>query len=210
MGRPEVPIIPEKAEIDTALEGLVNLYDRWELNPKTDWVLVDEFAMLLQGYKIYGEELSERHLDTFVSLRKLPWIPQDPIATRQTVPPAYSEHVKEYNHFMKSTGFGLKIHLAEQYFLQLPCNMYSLPSGIEIRLLQPLPFLQEFYKNTLLTFTVEHVGEAKTREWERKLVLIREAALESNDQPLAQLAESYIQDWEARKGYKSAPGADLY
>ena len=93
-----------------------------------------------------------------------------------------------------------KIHQAGKEVSEFPCDIYMLPNGREIRLWKPLPFLEAFYKDTLLRFTAEDSGEDKIREWEAKLHLIKEAALEVNDQSLAQLAETYIQDWEDRKG----------
>ncbi len=195
----EAPKIPERIEIDTALESLVSLYDGWGLDPQTDWLLMDEFAMLLQGYKVEGSELAIRELDTFVDLKKLPWKPKVAIDGRMTIPPPETEQMQEYLQFGNTTGFGLKIHLAREGYLESPCDSYILPSGKEIRLWKPIYFLEKFYEDTLLRWTTEDVGAYKIREWEAKLHLIKEAALEANDQPLTQLADACIQDWEARK-----------
>jgi len=199
MPQPEVPIIPERSEIDAALESLVSLYDGWGLDPKKGWFLMDEVCMLLQGYKVKGLELAARGLDTFVDLKKLPWKPEVAIDGRVTNPRPETKQMEEYLQFINTTGFGLKIHLAREGYLESPCDSYTLPSGKKIRLWKPIYFLEKFYEDTLLRWTAEDVGPSKIEEWEVKLHLIKEAALEVDDQLLAQLAETYIQDWEARK-----------
>ncbi len=199
MAQPEVHKIPERTEIDGALEHLVSLYEGWGLNPQTDWVLMDEFAMLLQGYNVKGLELATRHLDTFVNTAKLPWTPRDAVRSRMTIPPRESPQLQQYSQFMTTTRFGLKIHQAGEEVSEFPCDSHILPSGKAIRLWKPLPFLESFYPDTLLRFTAAEVGPTKIQEWEAKLQLIKEAAVEASDQALAELAEAYIQDWEERK-----------
>jgi hypothetical protein len=122
----EQDAIPERPEIEQALVSLEKMYANWGLRPN-DWVVVDEIAYVLQGYKVVAEEMKTRHLDCYLDVTKLPWKPSK---ERSIIPPAKSSYFDDYCHFMEETGFGLDMLTTspEDTIFQQPMVDYELPN----------------------------------------------------------------------------------
>lgn len=173
--------IPEKPEIEEALINLEKMYQGWGLKSK-DWVIVDEMAYVLQGYPVIGEEMKTRHLDTYVDGNKLPWTPK---AERSTIPPINSQYMNQYSEFMQRTGFGLDMLVAVPGVLEEKSVNYQLPYRRKVRLMEARAMTRQFFKQTLMRYSIKDVGPEKIKEWVDKLGLIRKAAFHREDTQLA-------------------------
>lgn len=125
MVRPELvhnPVheAPSVTEIEVGLTELINLFDDWRMDPK-DWLLIDEFALWLQGIKREGPEICGRNFDVWVDYEKLPWRPPEldiygeRIMAKHVYPPFKGEQEelgKRYIDCMRRAQFGVKIRLA--------------------------------------------------------------------------------------------------
>lgn len=181
---------PSHAEIDIGLTELVKLFDDWRMEPN-DHLLIDEFALWLQGIKRVGPEIRGRNFDVWVDYEKLPWRPLEldifgkRIMAKHVYPPLREEVGKQYIDFIQRAKFGAKIRLGTNQDVQLPAVSYPLPDGRSVRLITPDAQITEFYKNTLARQTEMDVGFAKLQEWEEKLLGYHAAAEALGNESLA-------------------------
>jgi hypothetical protein len=174
---PQIEKSPERIPLEDALDKLVGLFADWNLN-KEDYVLVDEFAYLLQGYEVRGTEVESGHLDVYVNPKKLPWKDKK---ERSIIPPKDSSEIVSWASYMEKTGYGLDMLRAKGNILQTPTLDYVLPSGKSIRLMKAYEMTEAFVEQTLMYYSLKDVGEEKIREWITKLKLIQKAAEKKND-----------------------------
>lgn len=169
------------AEIEAGLTELVKLFDDWRMAPQ-DWLLIDEFALWLQGIKTVGPEIKGRNFDVWVDFGKLPWRPPEldiygeRIMAKHVYPPLKEEIGQQYVDCMSHAQFGIKIRLGTEQDIQSPSTSYPLPDGRSVRLITPEAQIEGFFKNTFMRQTETDVGLAKLREWEEKLLGYRAAA----------------------------------
>jgi hypothetical protein len=186
MAQPELGTNPPQelaspVEIEAGLTQLVKLFDDWKMAPQ-DWLLIDEFALWLQGIKRVGPEIKDRNFDVWVDFEKLPWRPPEldiygkRIMAKHVYPPLKEEIGKQYIDCMSRAHFGVKIRLGTQKDVQSPSTSYPLPEGRSVRLITPEAQIRKFYENTLMRQTETDVGFAKLREWEEKLLGYHTAA----------------------------------
>lgn len=189
-GTNRVQELASPAEIEAGLTELVKLFDDWKMAPQ-DYLLIDEFALWLQGIKREGPEIRGRNFDVWVDFEKLPWRPPEldiygkRIMAKHVYPPLKEEIGKQYIDCMSRAQFGIKIRLGTKQDVQLPSTSYPLPDGRSVRLITPEAQIREFYKNTLMRQTETDVGVAKLLEWERKLLGYYTAAKAMGNRSLA-------------------------
>lgn len=181
LGKNPIRELASPAEIEVGLTELVKLFEDWRMAPR-DWLLIDEFALWLQGIKREGPEIRGRNFDVWVDYEKLPWRPPEldiygeRIMAKHVYPPLRTDIGKRYIDFIHRAQFGAKIRLGTKKDVQLPSVSYTLPGGRNVRLITPDAQIEEFFKNTLARQTETDVGFAKLREWEEKLLGYRAAA----------------------------------
>lgn len=181
---PRFAISHERASLDVALTKLYSLLlETWGI-PPMDYVLVDEFAYLLQGYKVQGTEIESGHIDAYVNPESIPW-PDS--GERSLIPPRNSDYMKQWASFMEDTGYGLDLLRARPDVLTVPTVDYPLPNGKCIRLMRAYEMTEQFAIRTLMHYSLSDVGTDKVREWHNKLQLIQGAALENSDDRLIEL-----------------------
>lgn len=178
------------AEIEIGLTELVKLFDDWRMEPQ-DYLLIDEFALWIQGIKRVGPEIRDRNFDVWVDYEKLPWKPPElevfgqRIMAKHVYPPLNEDIGKRYIDCMTRAQFGVKIRLGTKQDVQSPSASYPLPDGRSIRLITPEAQIAEFFKNTLARQTEVDVGFAKLQEWEEKLLSYGAAAEAMGNEELA-------------------------
>lgn len=176
----------QRIHINTALEKLIPLLEKgWGLNSK-DYVLVDEFSYVLQGYDVKATEIESGHLDLYVNPLKLPW---EDRTERSIVPPTKGGYMDEWSNFMQETGYSLDMLRAKPEILQIPTIDYKLPNGTQIRLMRVFEMTEAFVEQTLMHYSIEDVGEDKIKEWLNKLEIIKEAAEKKKDTKLSKFCE---------------------
>ncbi len=191
---PQFQLSKERVSIESALNKLHTLFHGWGL-ATNDYVLVDEFAFVLQGYDVYGTEIEEGHLDVLVNPLSLPWKHSK---ERSAIPPKFSKWLDEYSSYMSETKYGLDILARKPDFLKLPTEAYSLPSGNIIRLMKPYEMTGLWIDQTLMRYSLEDVGIDKIRQWFNKLGLIKEAAIKKDDKKLEELCYGKITELKER------------
>lgn len=142
--------------------------------------------------------MKTRHLDTYVDGNKLPWTPK---AERSTIPPVNSQYMNQYSKFMQKTGFGLDILVAVPEVLEEKSVNYQLPDRRKVRLMEARAMTRQFFKQTLMHYSLEDVGPEKIKEWIDKLALIGKVAFSKNDKQLARECQEMLA--EARKKWVS-------
>jgi len=173
----------KEISINIALEKLYSLFSGWGLRSE-DFVLVDEFAYLLQGYEVVATEVANKHLDVYVNPQQLSWKDK---GERSIIPPRDSREMDDWIDFMQETGYSLDILRAKGGILQIPSVDYPLPSGSSIRLMKVYEMTETFVEQTLMHYSLSDVGEEKIKEWLAKLNLIQKAAKKKNDEKTAKL-----------------------
>lgn len=185
------------AEIETGLSELVKLFDDWKMGPQ-DWLLIDEFALWLQGIKTVGPEIMDRNFDVWVDYKTLPWRPPEldtfgqRIMAKHVYPPLRGEQEelgKQYVDCMRRAQFGVKIRLGTGQDVQSPSTSYPLPDGRNVRLITPEAQITKFFKNTLARQTEMDVGFLKLCEWETKLLNYYAAAQTMGNRSLVSTIE---------------------
>lgn len=174
----------EREKLEFSLGILKRMYEGWGLGLR-DWVVVDEFAYVLQGYEVLGEEVRSCHLDTYVNVAKLVWTAS---GERSVVPPRGSVYLEGYCNFMTRTGYGLDIlatSLNDSILCQ-PMVDYLLSDGGAVQLMEVKVMTEQFWQKTLMHYQKSDVGPEKVREWIAKLGLIERAALRKEDEQLAE------------------------
>ena len=169
--------------VNTALEELVSLLSKWGLGPE-DYMLVDEFAYVLQKYDVKATEVESGHLDVYVNPQKLPWKDKK---ERSIIPPLKGGYMDKWTDFMQETGYSLDMLKAKPKILQIPTVEHRLPNGKSIRLMRVFEMTKAFVQQTLMHYSLEEVGEDKIREWIDKLGIIKEAAEKKKDNKLSEL-----------------------
>ena len=184
----------ERVPIGSALDKLYILFQGWALT-SNDYVLVDEFAFVLQGYEVYGKEIEDGHLDVLVNSSSLPW---EHSKERSVIPPKSSRWLDEYSSYMTETKYGLDMLASKPDFLKLPTEIYYLPSGNSIRLMKPYEMTELWINQTLMRDSLKDVDIDKIKEWFNKLNLIKEAALKKDDKELEELSSKKIMEVKER------------
>lgn len=174
--------------VENALVELYKLLRKWGLSEE-NYVLVDEFAYLLQGYNLEGPEIKNKHLDLYVFPGALPWKVKP---ERSTFPPFDSEYSQQYEKFMKDTSFALDLLVASALILDSDRVNYKLPNGKIFPLMELGDMTDQFVHQTLLHYSLEDVGEAKIKEWHRKLWKINSLANEKQNKQLKDITEVLI------------------
>ncbi|MDP3994789.1 MAG: hypothetical protein Q8P91_03080 [bacterium] len=163
------------------LEKLDALFKSWGLSNK-DFVLVDEFAYVLQGYEISGPEVESGHIDVYTNPDSLPWLVKK---ERSIIPPKDSEFMNDWTMFMQETGYGLDMLRADPEIFNIHTIDFRLPNGKFIELMRAFEMTNAFVRQTLMHYSLEDVGKEKISEWLSKLDLIRKAAIKKGDTKLA-------------------------
>lgn len=166
-----------------ALDKLCILLVNWGLS-KRDFVIVDEFAYLLQGYNLKGPELKKRHLDVYVDPRVLPWSLKH--QERSVIPPLNSEFMLDYENFMESTGFSLDLLTADPEILKEK-KVFYYQARKTIPLMEVVAMTEQFVRRTLLHYTLDEVGKEKIIEWIKKLERIETLAKSKKEVGLVRL-----------------------
>lgn len=185
-----------RLHINTALEKLVFLFGKWGLDNK-DYVLVDEFAYVLQGYDVKATEVKSGHLDVYVNPLKLPW---EDKKERSIIPPIKGGYMDEWADFMKETGYNLDMLRAKPEILQIPTTEHSLSNEKKFRLMLVFEMTKAFVQQTIMHYSLNDVGEDKIREWVDKLGIIKEAAEKNKDKRLSEFCELKLA--ESKKKWK--------
>ncbi|MBU1133253.1 hypothetical protein KKG08_03205 [Patescibacteria group bacterium] len=175
-------------DINKALLKLHSLLEGWGLDEK-DYVLVDEFAYFLQDYNLEGPEIKLKHLDLYVVGEKLPWDIKD---ERSTIPPNNTPYMRNYEYFMRGTGYSLDLLVANPTIMGSKKVMYKLTDEISFPLMETEAMTQQFVDHTLLHYSLEDVGEHKIKEWFSKLTKLNQLAKDRNDKKLIKLSEELI------------------
>lgn len=185
---PQMPKASEKVSLVKALETLHNLFNKWGVQAK-GYILVDEFAYLLQGYEVIATEVESGHLDVYADPQQLPWKDK---GERSIIPPKDSRQMEDWVNFMQRTGFSLDILRAKPEILERPSVNYPLPSGGFIRLMKAYEMTEAFVEQTLMHYSLSDVGKEKIKEWVDKLKLIQEAAEKKNDEKTAKFCKDKL------------------
>jgi len=179
----------ERLPIEAALVKLHSLLTTtWKI-PQNQYVLVDELAYNLQGYKIKGPEMKGGHIDVYVNPVTIPWPDK---GERSIIPPKDSQQMKDWTNFMTSTGYGLDMLRAKPEFLIIPTVNYKLQGDLAINLMRAFEMTKLFVEQTIMYYSLDDVGPDKMREWINKLGLIKEAALKMDDKALAEFCDEKI------------------
>ena len=171
--------------IKGALVKLKKLLQSWGLSEE-DYVLVDEFAYLLQGYNLEGPEIKNNHLDLYVFPDNLPWKVRP---ERSTFPPFDSKYSRQYEEFMKDIGFALDLLVADALILDSDRIHYKLPNSETFPLMELVDMTEQFVHHTLLHYSLEDVGEDKIKEWYKKLRKIQSLAREKQNKKLIDVTD---------------------
>lgn len=175
--------------IERALEALWELLtENWGI-PENRYVLVDEMAYVLQGYRIEGPEVASGHLDVYIDPTSVPWPDK---GERSLIPPKDSPHMNQWASFMEATGCGLDLLRAKAEFLETPTVEYRLDRGRKIYLMKAYEMTRLFVEQTILHYSLEDVGKDKMKEWIDKLGLIKNAAKAKGDDKLLRLCDDMI------------------
>lgn len=167
----------KKIPIDVALEKLYSLLMMsWGL-AGNNFVVVDEYAYMLQGYDVRGPEVKTGHLDVYVDPRSVPWLDK---GERSIIPPKDGSYMDQWENFMEETGYGLDLLRASPEILVVPVVKHVLPSGNKIRLMRAFEMTNLFVQQTIMRYSLEDVGEEKVREWMSKLVGLCKIKLEES------------------------------
>lgn len=173
----------KRVGIDKALQELGALMSDWGLN-NDQYVLVDEFAYVLQGYEAIGTEVKTGHLDVYVNPNLLPWKDKN---KRSIIPSKESKHMKDWIKFMDKTGYALDILKASRETFDIPTVEYEFAKNRKIKLMRAYEMTNAFVEQTLLHYSLEDVGEEKISEWLEKLGLIEKAAVKKKYYRIAKL-----------------------
>jgi len=179
---PQLPSSSERLPLQKALEKLSSSFNKWGLATK-DYVLVDEFAYVLQGYEVKANEVESGHIDVYVNPDVLPWKDK---GERSIIPPKDSIYMNGWVDFMQETGYSLDMLRATPAIFQIPTVNFTLPNGSEIKLMRAFEMTEAFVQQTLMHYSLEDVGKEKIIEWINKLKIIKSAAEKKNDKKLAE------------------------
>lgn len=174
--------------IENALVRLNKLLRDWGLNEE-DYILVDEFAYLLQGYNIEGPEIKNKHLDLYVFPDSLPWKVSP---ERSTIPRSNTAYSQQYEKFMKDTGFALDLLVADALIFDSDKINYKLPNNETFPLMELVDMTEQFGYRTILHYSLEDVGEDKIKEWYRKLKKIQSLAREKGNKKLKDVVDDLV------------------
>lgn len=192
---PQFHASPERATLTTTLKALhILLVDKWKLQPK-DFVLVDEFAYVLQGYNVRSTEVKSGHLDVYVKPEALPWKASN---ERSLIPPRGSEYLSQYSDFMEINGYGLDLLSGKPEIFKTPTVNYTLSGDRTLKLMRVQEMTDQFAQQTIMHYSLEDVGAEKIHQWYNKLLLIREVAEQKHDQNLMSICNRWIKQSQAR------------
>ena len=193
---PQMPKTSERVSLVEALEEIYNLFNKWGLSTK-DYILVDEFAYVLQGYDVKGTEVESGHLDVYVNPEPLPW---EVKKERSVIPPRDSIYMNDWINFMQRTGYSLDMLRAKPEIFKVPSVNHTLPNGNFIQMMRAYEMTEAFVQQTVMHYSLEEVGKEKIVEWVDKLEIIRKAAEKKKDSKLAKLCEDRLV--ESRKRWE--------
>jgi hypothetical protein len=185
---PQMQKTPERIPLVEALEGVCSLFNKWGVDTK-NYILVDEFAYVLQGYDVEGTEVESGHLDVYVNPQSLPWAVKE---ERSIVPPKDSIYMADWTAFMQTTGYGLDMLRAKPEIFEAPSIIHVLPSRNTVQTMRAYEMTEAFVQQTIMHYSLEDVGKEKIIEWVNKLEIIRGAAEKKNDGRLAKLCEDKL------------------
>lgn len=178
----------KRMSLTEALVNLVSLLESWQISNK-EYVLVDEFSYLLQGYDVSGREIQSGHLDMYVDPKKLPWTDKK---ERSIIPPKEGGFMDQWTDFMQKTGYSLDLLRADEDVFKVPMIKYELPNGKSIQLMRVFEMTQAFIERTLMHYSLKEVDEEKIKEWIQKLELIKNAAERKKDKRLMKLCDEKL------------------
>lgn len=192
-----MPRTLERISLTEALQEIYNLFNRWGLSTK-DYVLVDEFAYLLQEYDVKATEVESGHLDVYVNPVPLPWKVKE---ERSVIPPKDSIYMDDWLTFMQKTGYSLDMLRAKPEILKIPSVSYAVLNGNSIQIMRAYEMTEAFVQQTLMHYSLEEVGKEKILEWMDKLEMIRKVAEKKKDSRLARLCKDRLAEsrgkWES-------------
>lgn len=181
----------DRVNLNEALEELYSLLVmNWTL-ATNNFVIVDEYAYVLQGYDVQGPEVETGHIDVYVDPSRFPWPDK---GERSIIPPKDSSYMDQWENFMEETGYGLDLLRASPEILVVPVVEHVLPSGNMVRLMRAFEMTNLFVQQTIMRYSLEDVGEEKVREWMGKLSLIRDAAIKRADEKLVELCKIKLEE----------------
>jgi len=176
--------------IKDVLEKVYKLYVGWGLI-RDNWVLVDEYAFLLQGYDVKANEVRTRHIDTLIEKESWPWHVYNGF---RGIPPIDSKAWREYEEFRKETGHELDFLIGDEEMVRRPRTIYKLPNGKEIWVMKPLEMVKLLYQYALKRLSKIDVGKEKLNEWWEKVKIIKIAAIKKGDEILAEYCRNILKE----------------
>jgi hypothetical protein len=184
----QLPNFSGRLPLLKTLEELWSLFNKWGLSIK-DYVLVDEFAYVLQDYDVKATEVETGHIDVYVNSSILPWKDK---GERSIIPPKDSIYMDNWITFMQETGYSLDMLRAIPEILRIPTVDLTLPNGKKIRLMRAFEMTEAFIQQTLMYYSLEDVDKEKIIEWMNKLEIIKSVAEKKNDEKLAEFCDTKL------------------
>jgi hypothetical protein len=181
-------------KLNSVLPKVVLLMENWGIESK-DYILVDEFAYIINGYNVTASEVASNHLDLYINAKSVPW---EDKGERSVIPPVNSTYFGQYENFMKKTGFGLDLLSAEEGILQIPSINYHLSNKKFIKVMKAFEMTEAFVKQTIMHYSLEDVGKEKIVEWISKLGVIGNAAERKGDKKLVSFCNRKITESNER------------
>ncbi|MFA6254961.1 MAG: PEP-utilizing enzyme [Patescibacteria group bacterium] len=121
----------------TLLE-LKKLMIKWGLSID-DWSLILHYADILQGYEIKYNR--QEHLHIIINAGKIPWSLEGKSFHNETPVPPQTQYGKDFNSFIKKTGWDFHLIIKKPKFFKKLITNYSILYAIDnqkIRMLTPL------------------------------------------------------------------------
>ena len=147
-------------KLKKVLEKLEKLFGGWGLN-LDDWILIANYANWLDGYRV---KLRKGHFNTFININKLPWKARK--EGFEISPPKKSKELKEYEKWMKETGFDTGLVPQTQRELRKVIEsgdtfIYVLPNGQKIRVMNFIGNLKCFDEH--LAYAAKYGGRKRMK-----------------------------------------------
>jgi hypothetical protein len=173
-----------------ALESLDSMLRRWNV----EYVLVDAYALRLQGYDVK----KGGHINTLVDSSTIPWPVENP---HEAFPPRGSVYFEEYRRFVEAESPLHMIPYSPDQLDELPTIRYYLPNRNPIRVGKPSESTSLFAAE-IKQYSIQDIGGEKIRDWLDKIEHWRVVAEGCDDHVFAESCMQAVMEVKAHFGFQ--------
>jgi|TARA_Y100000034_G_C6764669_1_gene340829 hypothetical protein len=173
------------------LKEIAAMLEKWGITTD-DWVLVGDFAYVLNGYNLSSRKVSSKHFDVIIGKSKWPWLREHHLETewRKVIPPR-GEALEEYELLMSEENMSLDLTVVFSNLVNWSHALKTVGSR-KIRVLTSLANVKMFFEEVIQKACKLGFDEHKRNQWNSEFRAIFDAAAVAGDLAVASYCKSKL------------------